>query len=279
MSVKNPERPKRRFMKQRFPERFRKQKLKPQSLTGMIPNMTTILAMCFGMTAVRFAFTEKWELAVISILIAGLCDALDGSLARLLKSTSRLGAELDSLSDLLNFGAAPALVLYMKSLAAWGDIGWVISLFFTACMALRLARFNVLSSEPKPQWSQGFFIGVPAPAAAFLGLQPLIFHFAFPSCEWFISPFCTSIFMLVSGALMVSRIPTFSIKTLKIQPHQVLPLMLFLMLIVGCLYSFVWHTLCVIAIVYVSLIPFSIRCYALKKTDDSTALQNIQVSS
>jgi CDP-diacylglycerol--serine O-phosphatidyltransferase len=274
---RNPDRPRRKLMKNRIPERFRNRPLKPQTLTAMIPNMTTIMAMCCGMTAIRFAIMEKWEFAVIAILIAGLLDAMDGSLARLLNSTSRLGAELDSLSDLLNFGASPALVLYLKGLSAWGEAGWAITLFFTACMALRLARFNVLSAEPKPHWNQDFFLGTPAPAAAFLGLQPIILHLAYPSIAWFNTPLCSALFMLVTGCLMVSRIPTFSIKTVKIPPHLILPFMLLLVCVAGLLYSFPFITLSMIAVIYVGMIPFSIRQFnRLKK--EGTSLDDLEAA-
>eukprot|EP01037_Dinobryon_pediforme_P015385 gene15385-15526_t len=156
---------------------LKNQRLKVLSISAVIPNIATLLALCSGMTAIRMAMLEKWELAVVALLVAAFLDGMDGRLARLLGSTSRFGAELDSFSDLISFGAAPAIVMYMKGLHKWGETGWCIVLFFTVCMTLRLARFNTRSIEgDSPTWSQGFFTGVPAPAAAVLTASAVYSH-------------------------------------------------------------------------------------------------------
>ncbi len=247
--------------KNRFPKRFRQQKLKTTSLGSMVPNIVTIWALCCGMTAIQMAMLGRWHLAIVAILIAGFLDAMDGRLARLLNSASRFGAELDSFSDLLSFGAAPALVVYLRSLHQWGEIGWAVCLLFIVCMTLRLARFNTRSIEgTNPPWAQSFFTGVPAPAAAYLSLMPLIFQ-QYLAVPWLDSPVIYSFFLIVTGALMVSRIPTFSLKKVTIPHPLVLPLMLIGALGLMAIYSHPWLTLSIIGCIYLGLIPFSIRAY------------------
>lgn len=248
-----------KIFRNRLPVRFRERRsLKAQTLTGMIPNITTLMALCCGMTAIRFALLEKWEFAIVSVLLAAILDALDGRLARLLNSASRFGAELDSFADFLNFGVAPALIMYLRGLSHWGETGWAIALFFTICMVLRLARFNVMSvALNQPSWLQGFFIGVPAPLGGFLGLYPIIIQHAFPSLSLAQLPACYAFFMILSGCLMVSRIPTFSLKKLIIQPSLVMPFLLLLFIFVGLLYSYPWLTLTMLGVGYLGLIPFS----------------------
>ncbi len=248
-----------RFFRNRIPIRFRgRRPLKAQTLTGMIPNITTLMALCCGMTAIRFALLEKWEFAIVSVLLAAILDALDGRLARLLNSTSRFGAELDSFADFLNFGVAPALIMYLRGLSHWGEMGWAIALFFTICMVLRLARFNVMSvALNQPAWLQGFFIGVPAPLGGFLGLYPIIIQHAFPSLLWVQFPACYAFFMILAGGLMVSRIPTFSLKKLIIPSSFVMPFLLALFTFIGLLYSYPWLILTLIGVGYIAMIPFA----------------------
>lgn len=250
----------RKTLRSRLPERFRaRRKLKAQSLTAMIPNITTLMALCCGMTAIRFALLEKWELAIVSVLLAAILDALDGRLARLLNTASRFGAELDSFSDFLSFGVAPALIIYLRGLHHWGETGWAIALFFTVCMALRLARFNVMSIDiDMPSWKDGFSTGVPAPAGGFIALYPIIVQHAFPSMALSKNIIYYAFFMLLASALMVSRIPTFTLKKVVIPPSLVLPFLLVLFVIVGLLYSYPWHMLTFIGVIYLGLIPFSI---------------------
>ncbi len=252
----------------RLPARLKEKKLKVLSLSAVIPNITTMLALCAGMTAVRMALLERWDLAVVAILIAGFLDGMDGRLARLLGSSSRFGAELDSFSDLISFGAAPALVIYLKGLHQWGETGWAIALFFTVCMALRLARFNTRSIEglESPVWSQEFFTGVPAPAGAYLALMPIIMqqYFTAPFLQ---TPLFTAIVLLATSGLMVSRIPTYSLKKVTIPHRLVLPLMLLVVLTASAIYSQPWLTLSLIGFAYLGLIPFSIKSYLKLKAE------------
>lgn len=260
--------------------RKEQRRLKAQSLTAMLPNITTLMALCCGMTAIRFALMSKWEYAIISMCIAAILDTLDGRLARLLNSTSRFGAELDSFSDFLSFGAAPSIIMYLRSLNQWGEIGWAVSLFFTISMALRLARFNVMSVDASlPSWKLNFFTGMPAPIGGFFGLFPLILSAAFPYFEGFYSPLSCSLFMIGSSLLMVSRIPTFSLKKLVISPGLVLPFLLSLFIAIGLLYSYPWQTLSLIGVAYLITIPFSIKAFSVLEaqhndTSKTASLEN-----
>jgi CDP-diacylglycerol--serine O-phosphatidyltransferase len=257
----------RKTLRNRLPAHLKNKRIQVLSISAVIPNIATLLALCSGMTAIRMAMLEKWDLAVVALLIAAFLDGMDGRLARLLGSTSRFGAELDSFSDLISFGAAPAIVMYMKGLYKWGEMGWCIVLFFTVCMTLRLARFNTRSIEGEsPTWSQGFFTGVPAPAAGYLALMPLMIQ-QFWNAPIFESPLLYAVVMVVTGGLMVSRIPTFSLKKTKIPQRLVLPIMLLAVLTASAVYSYPWLTLSIIGIIYISLIPFSVRSFKRVKSE------------
>lgn len=234
------------------------------SFVRMIPNLATVMAMCMGLTAIRFAFLHKFELATTAICIAAILDALDGRLARLLGAASEFGAELDSLSDFLSFGVAPSLVMYFFSLHQWDNMGWTLCLFFTVCMGCRLARFNISSRNPeKPYWSYKFFTGVPAPAAAMIGLFPLIFFHASAQSwsqePWFIAPF-----MVLVGLLMISSVPTFSFKSASISPKLGFPILIIMGLTVTFLFSAPWETLTAFVLFYILLIPISYIYFCLK---------------
>lgn len=227
----------------------------PFSVVRMIPNLATVMAMCMGLTAIRFAFLHKFDLAAGAILIAAVLDALDGRLARLLGASSEFGAELDSLSDFVSFGVAPSIVMYFFSLHYWQGIGWSVCLFFAVCTGLRLARFNISSRNPeKPSWSHKFFTGVPAPAGALIGLFPLILYHSLDS-RWPAAPWLSAPFLIASGILMISVIPTFSFKTAHISPPFVLPLLVVMGLAISFLLSAPWETLTVMILIYLILIP------------------------
>ncbi len=238
--------------------------LKAPPLVRIIPNAITITALCTGLSAIRFALLERWELAVSLILIAAILDALDGRIARFLRADSHFGAELDSLSDFISFGVAPAVVIYLYSLHLWKGTGWALTLFFSTCMALRLARFNTSMDTPKPDWIKQFSIGVPAPAGAFLALLPLMVSFAHEeSFQNF--PFLFAFSILISGLLMISRIPTFVLKNSRI-PHRYVRLLLMAVAIfMAALFSAPWWTLSIGAILYLLSIPVSFWTYHQKK--------------
>lgn len=200
-------------------------------ITRLVPNMLTLAGLCCGLTAVRFAMLGRWELSVTMILIAAVIDGFDGAVARMLKATSEFGAQLDSLADIVNFGIAPALVMHLWALHNIKGIGWSVALFYVVCCALRLARFNVAMHEspeettPQKSIKKLYFTGVPSPAGALLCIWPLILGLeGFPFFQEHVG-LCI-IYIAAIGALMVSRVPTFSLKKIRITSELVLPVML-----------------------------------------------------
>ena len=264
----------------RLPDQLKTHKQRVQTISSILPNAATVLALCAGLSSVRFALELKWELAVTCIILASILDATDGKLARMLGSTSRFGAELDSLADFISFGVSPALVLYLKTLNQLGGFGWIITLFFSVCMGLRLARFNTLSIEgSQPQWSQGFFMGVPAPAAALLGLTPLMCSFVSKNStvsDFVLNPYLNGIIFFIVACLMVSQTPTFSIKKLSISPQYILPVTLLLVLITGAIYVEPWLVLSFLSFLYISLIPFSIRAFKRAKKNHDLSVASLE---
>ena len=237
-------------------------RLRGFSINRLIPNVLTLAALCSGLTAIRFGLQGEMKLAVIAILVASVLDALDGRVARRLGVTSRFGAELDSLSDFLCFGVTPALVLYMSSLKDAGALGWVVTLMFPMCSALRLARFNtaLVSDTPPPAWTGSYFTGVPAPAGALLALIPLTVSFEIEAA-WPRHPLVVGTVLVVVGGLMVSRLPTFSFKKGRVPRHLVLPALLGAALVMGVMASSPWIGLSLLGLAYVSLIPYSWVAY------------------
>jgi CDP-diacylglycerol--serine O-phosphatidyltransferase len=236
--------------------------LRGPSINRLIPNVLTLAALCSGLTAIRFALQGNLKLAVIAIIVAAIFDALDGRVARRLGVTSRFGAELDSLSDFLCFGVSPALVLYLASLGDAGALGWIVTLMFPICSALRLARFNtaLLADTPPPAWTGSFFTGVPAPAGALLALVPLMVSFEIEAA-WPRHALLVGTVLVAVGGLMVSTLPTFSFKKGRIPRHLVLPSLLAAALVMGVLASSPWIGLSLLGLVYVGLLPFSLIAY------------------
>ena len=243
-------------------------RLRGFSINRLIPNILTLAALCTGLTALRFALQGQFKNAVIAILVAALLDALDGRVARRLGVTSRFGAELDSLSDFFCFGVTPALVIYLASLNEGGPLGWVVTLWFPVCSALRLARFNTAldSDTPPPPYQGAYFTGVPAPAGALLGLVPLLVSFEI-GAAWPLHPLVTGIVLAAVGGLMVSRLPTFSFKKGRVPRHWVLPALLGAAVFMGLLATSPWIAISLLLLVYVSLIPFSVAAHRRQKRD------------
>jgi len=243
-----------------------KRRLGAQSINRLIPNCLTLLALCAGVTAMRFAIEGLWDRAVIAIVVAAVLDGLDGRIARALGATSRFGAELDSLSDFVCFGVAPAVVVYMWSLQEAGGLGWAICLLFAMCCGLRLARFNVAldSKESMPPWTRDYFVGVPAPAGGGLALMPLIFGLQFEYAV-FASPWLNGLMLAGVAALMVSRLPTFAFKRLKVPGRQVV----FVLLAVGAFAAFListpWVTLGMTGLAYLASVPYAYRAYQRRR--------------
>ncbi|MCA3555448.1 phosphatidylcholine/phosphatidylserine synthase [Aestuariivirga sp.] len=237
----------------------------------LLPNMITLLALCSGVTAIRFALEDRYELAVASVMLAVILDAVDGRLARLLKGTSRFGAELDSLADFVNFGVAPAVLLYVWSLNALHTLGWVICLVLAICCALRLARFNVTLDDPdKPAWANRFFAGAPAPAGAGLALLPFYLGFLGIIDEGHGWALAVGPYVVVIAMLMISRVPTFSGKHMgRIRGDMVLPVLGLTVLAVVMLMSYPWEFLTIVSIAYLALIPVSVRSYRKLRAADT----------
>ncbi len=244
------------------------------SINRLIPNILTLAALCSGLSAIRFGLQGQMRLAVIAIIVAAIFDALDGRVARRLGVTSRFGAELDSLSDFLCFGVAPALVLYLASLTHAGALGWVVTLMFPICSALRLARFNTAleADVPPPAWTGSFFTGVPAPAGALLALMPLMVSFEIEAA-WPRHAVVVGVVLVAVGGLMVSRLPTFSFKKGRIPRHLVLPALLAAALVMGVLASAPWIALSLIGLGYLCLIPFSIASHRRQTLQDRKAAE------
>jgi len=239
----------------------RRRRLAGLPFNRMIPNILTLLALCAGLTAVRFGLTEQWENAVLAIMVAAILDGLDGRIARILKGASKFGAELDSLADFVSFGVAPALLLYLWTMSAFGRFGWVLVLIFAVSCVLRLARFNTFLEDPdRPAWASNFFTGVPAPTGAALVLLPMMLSFQF-GAGFFRSPALVSVFLVGVGALMVSRIPTFSFKKFKVPSRWVLPTMLIVGLYAAFLINAPWLTIASTLVLYCVSLPFSLRAY------------------
>ncbi len=223
----------------------------------ILPNMFTLVGVCIGLTSIKFAFDERFGLAIICIIVAGLIDGLDGRIARLIQGTSKVGKELDSLTDVISFGVAPAFIMYFWQLNSLGRVGWLICLVYVICVALRLARFNVNSSI-QPSWKDNFFEGVPSPAGGILVLMPLIYsksEIQFFNIEY--SYFVPILFILIS-ILLISKLPTYSFKKIAVPRRLTIFLLFGVVLFFGLLLIYTYNVIVISSILYLLLIPFSI---------------------
>jgi CDP-diacylglycerol--serine O-phosphatidyltransferase len=238
-------------------------------LRKLIPNMITLGSMICGLTAIQAGIDNEWRIAVLLIVAACILDALDGAIARLLNATSKFGAELDSLADFLSFGVAPATLMYLWILNDAGKVGWIAALVFAIACALRLARFNAGQElrEEKPEWGKYFFEGVPAPAGAGLCLLPLIIYLQIDMdlSDFNVGSPLIGLWTLLIAGLMVSRLPTFSSKQIRLPAIGLIPSLAFIALIIAMLIHAPWITLSVLGLLYVGLIPVSIRIYQSRK--------------
>jgi CDP-diacylglycerol--serine O-phosphatidyltransferase len=230
----------------------------------LIPNLITVLAICAGLTGIRLAFENRFELAVAMVLIAAFLDGIDGRVARLLKAQSKFGAQMDSLADIVNFGVAPALVLYVFILDQARSFGWIAAIVYAIAAALRLARFNVISeSGVKSAWQNYYFVGVPAPAGAMLVLLPIYFGFLGLPIDRS-TGFVAAAYTMFIGFLLVSRVPVYSGKGagVKVRRDLVMPFILVAVVYVSLLMSFTWETLTLTAIGYLISLPFGARAWS-----------------
>jgi CDP-diacylglycerol--serine O-phosphatidyltransferase len=234
----------------------------------ILPNAITLIGVCIGLSSIKFALDGKFSLAVIGILFAGLMDALDGRIARLIKGTSKMGKELDSLGDVISFGVAPAFIMYFWSLQYLDKLGWFVCLIYVICVALRLARFNV-NSEEEPSWKDNFFEGVPAPAGGILVLMPLIISFSgFNEIFFKINyDLVVPIFFIVVSTFLISTIPTYSFKRIVI-PRSMTKFVLFgMVLFFGALLVYTFKILTISIFIYLCLIPVSYFHYKKIRTE------------
>jgi CDP-diacylglycerol--serine O-phosphatidyltransferase len=249
----------------------RRRRFKAVPIRVVIPNLVTLAALSMGLTSIRFASEGKFEIAVVAVIVAAILDGLDGRIARAIRGTSRFGAELDSLADFVDFGVAPALILYFSSLQQIKSFGWFAALIFSIAAALRLARFNVMLDDPdKPAWHNNFFTGMPAPAGAIVGLLPLYFHLSSLSAPGWHLPVPVEIaYVILVAFLMASRIPHFSGKKIGRIPREYFMVILFCVAATLLLLAtFPMEVMIVLSLVYMATIPFAIRRYrAFERAD------------
>ena len=227
----------------------------------LLPNAITVLAMCAGLSAVQFALHGNYRAVLASIFAAAILDSLDGRIARMLDATSKLGAELDSLSDAIAFGVAPALVLYQWKLGDGGNrLGWIFALVFAVCMILRLARFNTLLDDAdQPPYAKEFFVGVPAPAGGMLALLPVVVWLEFEAEGWWTNQIVVMVWTVAVAALLVSRIPTLSVKTVRVPPRLVVPLLVGVTLLAAAVVTYPIAALGIFLLVYLAHIPYAVH--------------------
>lgn len=237
----------------------------------VLPSLVTLVALCAGLTAIRFTLEGRPEPAMLAIVIAAVLDGLDGRLARALKSTSRFGAELDSLADFIDFGVAPAILLYWTILRVHPGLGWVAAMIFALAAALRLARFNVMIETPKPAWTSNFFTGMPAPAGALVAMLPLYVNLLEVPVNKTFATF-SLIYVVAIALLMVSRIPHFSGKEMGRVPREnLIPVMFGVLVLMMLLATYTTATLLALSVFYLGMIPFSVLRYrALQRADAAT---------
>jgi CDP-diacylglycerol---serine O-phosphatidyltransferase len=241
----------------------RRRRFRAIPVRTLVPNLITLLAMCAGLTAIRFAAESRLDIALLAIVFAAVLDGIDGRVARMLKGTSKFGAELDSLADSINFGVAPALILYFWDLHQLKSLGWIAALVFAICAVLRLARFNVMIDDPnRPVWAGNFFVGVPAPGGAILVLLPLYIQFlGIPNVA--VPTIVTFLYTLAIAFLMVSKLPVFSGKRVgkRVPPDMVLPVFVVVVLFFALLLSYPWEVLTVGTFLYLASLPFGWMSY------------------
>ena len=239
-----------------------------RSARVLLPNMLTLIGVCIGLTSIRFALDGRYEFAIIAIIIAAVIDGLDGRIARLIKGTSKVGKELDSLTDMISFGVVPAFIMYFWKLNELGRFGWLVCLIYVICVALRLARFNV-NTGGEPSWKDNFFEGVPSPAGGILVLTPLIFSMS--SIEVFKINYAVivPIFFIVTSFLLISKFPSYSFKKIVIQRKATIFLLFGIVLFFGLLLIYPFNVISVSALIYLTMLPISFFHYQkLKKQNE-----------
>ena len=237
----------------------------------ILPNILTLVGVCIGLSSIKFALDAKYELAIIAVVFAAMIDGLDGRIARLIKGTSKVGKELDSLTDVISFGVAPAFIMYFWSLNNLGKFGWLLCLIYVVCVVLRLARFNINSNE-EPSWRDNFFEGVPSPAGGILVLMPLIyslsgFEFLKISLETLVP-----IFFITISLLLISKFPTYSLKKIVVPRSMTIFLLFVIVLYFGFLLIYTFKAMFISGMLYLIFIPISLVHYS--KVNKKNIIQN-----
>ena len=245
-----------------------------KSARVILPNMLTLIGVCIGLTSIRFALDGKFELAIIAIIFAALIDGLDGRIARLIKGTSKVGKELDSLTDMISFGVAPAFIMFFWKLNTLGRFGWLLCLVYVICVALRLARFNVNSNQ-EASWRDNFFEGVPSPAGGILVLTPLIISLSGFNYFKLNYDIIVPVFFILTSFLLISKFPTYSFKKIVIPRRTTIFLLFSIVLFFGLMLIYTFEVIALSAVVYLLLLPVSLIHYQkIKKQHENDRIQD-----
>jgi CDP-diacylglycerol--serine O-phosphatidyltransferase len=245
-----------------------------KSARVILPNMLTLIGVCIGLTSIRFALDGRFELAIIAIMFAALIDGLDGRIARLIRGTSKVGKELDSLTDMISFGVAPAFIMFFWKLNTLGRFGWLLCLVYVICVALRLARFNVNSNQ-EPSWKDNFFEGVPSPAGAILVLTPLIVSLSGFDLFQLNYEIIVPAFFIVTSFLLISKFPSYSFKKIVIPRRTTIFLLFGIILFFGLLLVYTFNVIALSAAIYLLLLPVSFIHYQkIKKQHENDKIQD-----
>ena len=226
----------------------------------ILPNMFTLVGVCIGLSSIKFAFDAKFTLSVIAIIVAAIIDGLDGRIARLIQGTTKIGKELDSLTDVISFGVAPAFIMYFWKLNELGRIGWLICLIYVVCVALRLARFNVNSGK-EPSWRDNFFEGVPSPAGGIIVLMPLVYSLSDIQILDINFDFFVPILFVVVSILLISKVPTYALKKISVPRSMTIFLLLAVVLYFGLLLIYTFNAIVISGLIYFIIIPVSFIHY------------------
>jgi CDP-diacylglycerol--serine O-phosphatidyltransferase len=238
----------------------------------ILPNMLTLIGVCIGLTSIRFALDGKFEFAIIAIIFAALIDGLDGRIARLIKATSKVGKELDSLTDMISFGVAPAFIMYFWKLNTLGRFGWLVCLIYVICVALRLARFNVNSNQ-EPSWRDNFFEGVPSPAGGILVLTPLIISLTNFNLIQLHYDIIVPAFFIITSLLLISKFPSYSFKKIVIQRKTTIFLLFGIVLFFGLLLIYPFNVIAISAVIYLLMLPISFFHYQKLKKQNQDSIE------
>ena len=235
----------------------------------ILPNILTLIGVCIGLTSIKFAFDGKFELSIFAVIIAAIIDGLDGRIARLIKGTSKVGKELDSLTDVISFGVAPAFIMYFWALSETGRVGWLISLIYIICVALRLARFNVSSNE-ESSWKDNFFEGIPSPAGGILVLMPLILSLSELKFLNLNNQIFVPVMFIIVSILLISKIPTYSFKRIVVPRRASIFLLFGIILYFGLILVYPFNTIIISGLVYMLIVPISFIHYFMIKKNEKT---------